>query len=436
MTTNRRPLLRLFLVLLLNITAFAISIPVLPALAEHLGGSPVDVGMLYATQALGQFLMAPGWGALSDNFGRKRILMATFAAAAVLELTTAFVPSLLLLYLVRFLVGLCAGNVATATALIADSTDSANRSRGMAVVGISFGLGFTLGPAIGAGVSLLTKPGLALRVAELPLGGAPAALINAIAPLGTGLPFAFSSAMSLVTLVLAAFLLVEPEQDAEQRRKSRARAKDPNSELHTRSVGEQLRQRPVFLMSALFFLYTVSITVMEGTFFVYMAEVYDYDVARVGLLFAAMGIWMALFQGAVGPTARALGDRKMTGLGAILLAAGLVFASISGTNLWLLLVFLSIATIGRAFIHPGVLSLISTLATHRQETGRIMGISQSASSLGRIVGPALGGLLFLYISPTAPFWFAGLLMAVSGLWWWIATRNLFSHTVGEPQAAE
>src|SRR5690554_5979448 len=94
MTTNRRPLLRLFFVLLLNITAFAISIPVLPALAESLGGNPVDVGMLYATQALGQFLMAPGWGALSDSFGRKRILMATFAAAAVLELTTAFVPSL------------------------------------------------------------------------------------------------------------------------------------------------------------------------------------------------------------------------------------------------------------------------------------------------------------------------------------------------------
>lgn len=404
MTTNRRPLLRLFPILLLNITGFAISIPVLPALATHLGGTPVDIGLLFTTQALGQFLMAPGWGALSDNYGRKRILMATFTAAAMLELATAFVPSLALLYLARFLVGLCAGNVATATALIADATDSSNRSQGMALVGISFGIGFTLGPAIGAGVSLLAQPGPG--------------------PLGVGLPFAVSAAMSLITLTMAAVFLVEPERDPEERRKRRTSAKGLSGEGKSRSIREHLRQRPVFLMSAIFFLYTVSLTVMEGSIFVYMAALYGYDATQVGLVFAGMGLWMALIQGGVGRTSRALGDRKMTGLGIILLAAGLAFAPLTG-KLWVLIVFLSIATVGRAFLHPGALSLISTLAEHRQETGRIMGISQSATSLGRIVGPALGGLLFSYVSQSAPFILAGSLMAVSGVWWWISTRTMF-----------
>ncbi|MBA2662167.1 MAG: MFS transporter [Bradymonadaceae bacterium] len=398
---TRRPLLRLFPILLLNITGFAISIPVLPALAYALGGGAVDVGLLYATQAFGQFIMAPGWGALSDRFGRKHILMCTFGAAAIMELSTAFVPSLGLLFLARFLVGLCAGNVATATALIADATDASTRSKGMAIVGISFGVGFTLGPAIGAGVSLLTQPGAGI--------------------LGAGLPFAVSAALSLITLVLAAAFLIEPVQDADERRKTRL-ATRPNS------IMAQLRVAPIFIMCALFFLYTVAITVMEGTFFVYMADIYGYDAAHVGMIFAAMGLLMALFQGGVGWASRTFGDRTMTAAGLALLAVGLGLAPITG-KLAVLLIFLAIATIGRAFVHPGILSMTSSLAIHRQETGRIMGILQSASSLGRVIGPALGGLIFVYVSPAAPFWFAGILLASAGLWWWTATRVYFPRVV-------
>ncbi|MFU8805425.1 MAG: MFS transporter, partial [Bradymonadaceae bacterium] len=165
---SQRPLARLFPILLLNLTGFAISIPVLPALAFALGGSAVDVGLLYAVQALGQFLMAPGWGALSDRFGRTKVLTGTFLAAALMEIFTAFTGSLAILYVARFLVGLCAGNIATATALIADSTGPENRSKGMAIIGISFGIGFTLGPAIGAAVSYVAADGPGILGAGLP----------------------------------------------------------------------------------------------------------------------------------------------------------------------------------------------------------------------------------------------------------------------------
>ncbi len=391
MTANR-PIRRLFPILLLNLTGFAIAIPVLPALAYAVGGSALDVGLLYAVQSLGQFLMAPIWGKFSDRIGRKPILLGTFAAAACMELVTAFIGSLGLLYVARFLVGLCAGNVATASALIADSTEGADRSKGMAIIGISFGIGFTLGPAIGAGVGLLAEPGVAGIT-------------------GAGLPFAVAAGMNVFTVVLGYFLLIEPTRSVEARAKNRRR-------IPTRTIWRQLKNKPIFLLCSLFFLYTVSLTVLEGTFFIYMEAIYGYDIVEVGLIFAAMGLVMVLFHGAVGPMSRLLGDRRMTFLGILLLGIGLTIAPIY-PPLWFLFTFLGIATFGRALVHPGVLAMMSAQSTAAGETGQLMGILQSAASLGRIIGPAVGGILFAFVGPSTPFYFAGGLLLVTAAIWWL-----------------
>lgn len=389
-----RPIRRLFPILLLNLTGFAIAIPVLPALAYAVGASPVDVGLLYAVQSLGQFIMAPLWGKFSDRLGRKPILLATFAAAAILELATAFIGSLALLYVARFFVGLCAGNVATASALIADSTEGKDRSKGMAIIGISFGIGFTLGPAIGALAGLLAEPGVAGIT-------------------GAGLPFAVAAAMNALTLVLGAWLLVEPAGSAEKRRQNRQRSRPG-------SIRSLLKKRSVLLLCGMFFFYTVALTVLEGTFFIYMEALYQFDIVEVGFIFAAMGLLMALFHGAVGPLSRRIGDRPMVMLGVMLLGVGLLIAPIYPA-LWFLLLALAVATFGRAIVHPGILSMMSKLSSAQGETGQLMGILTSASSLGRIIGPALGGMIFAYISPAAPFYFAGILLLITGLWWWRLT---------------
>jgi len=388
--SERRPLLRLFPVLVLNIIELGIALPVLPAIALALGGSAVDVGLLYTLQALGQFVMAPAWGALSDRFGRKPILIGTFVLAAVAEIATALAPSLLALYLARLFVGLCAGNVATASALIADVTDEEDRSKGMAVVGISFGLGFTIGPAVGAAVSYFAGDHIGI--------------------LGVGAPFLAAGILSIFTAIIGAFLIWEPELSPEER-EARREQRPSISKILELTFRVELRQ-----MFLLFLLYTVAASIMEGTFFLFMEAEYGYQEEEVGVIFAALGLLMAFTQGSVGRVSKRIGDRRMTIVGGIAVGTGLLAAAyvepIAG-----FLALIGLSTIGRAFIHPGILSITSKSGRSDAETGTVMGVLQSCSSLGRIAGPAIGGVLFEYISHTSPFVAAGGIMLFAILVW-------------------
>src|SRR5690554_503784 len=393
---TKNPVLRLFPVLLINLIGFAISIPVLPALAYALDGTATDVGYLYAIQALGQLLMAPIWGAVSDRFGRKRTLIATFLTAAVFEVMTALTPTLWLLYISRFLVGMCAGNVATASALISDSTDHASRSKGMAVIGISFGIGFTIGAGLGAGISTFGDPGPG--------------------PLGTGLPFAIGAGIYVLAAIIGAFWLIETTRDAQARRENRVKT-------GFASIAHHLKSRPVALMCAIYFTYSLAVTIMEGTFFVYANAVYGWEQKQVGIAFAGFGFLMALVQGGIGRISKKIGDRKMVGIGVVMVGAGLALAPLNHA-LWYLFVFLGFATVGRALVHPGVLSMTSRLSPDPSQTGALMGVLQSFASLSRVMGPAIGGLIFVHISQGAPFWLSGVLLLIAGVWWWKAGHLL------------
>ena len=133
-------------------------------------------------------------------------------------------------------------------------------------------------------------------------------------------------------------------------------------------------------------------TILETTFYLYMFEEYGYDEAKVGRVVRSDGtIGRAGAGGGVGKISAAIGDRRMTGLGAVLLGVGLGVATLYEV-LWFLLVFLGVAAIGRALLQPGGMALMSGLAPTEAETGKVMGVMQSAQSMGRIIGPLIGGL--------------------------------------------
>lgn len=393
---DERPVRRLFPILLLNLVAFGVAIPILPALAYELGGTAADIGFLFALQSLGQFAMAPVWGNLSDRYGRKRTLVVTIAAAGFFELVSGAATALWVLYLARILTGMCAGNIATASALIADSTSASRRSRGMAIIGISFGVGFTIGPGLGAGLALLPET-------------FPALFWEGPGLLGAGLPFAFAGVMAMATAGLGMVILVEPTKDPDDRRRHRQTGR-------IAALLDHPNARRVLVMCILFFAYTIATSMLEVSFFPYAEAIYGFDESEVGIIFAGMGLLLAAVQGGIGRISDRIGDRRMTAVGIVLLTVGLAVAPMYRT-LGFLLPMLGIATIGRALVHPGVLSITSSLSSDPSETGKIMGVLQSSSSLGRIVGHAGGGLLFQYVATDAPFWGAAMVIGLAGGAW-------------------
>lgn len=384
----KHPLLRVFPILVLNVIEIGIALPVLPALALAHGGDPVDVGLLYMLQSLGQFLMAPIWGQWSDRFGRKPILLLTFVLAAIGELLTAFAPSLVLLYAARLIVGLCAGNVATASALVSDMTTEETRSRGMAMVGISFGLGFTIGPAIGALVAHLAPDGLGW---------------NAV-----GLPFVIAAALSLFTAVIAIPILKEPVLTPEERQAKREARKGSLRDV----IG-----RPGFAGTlAMFFSYTLAASILESTYFLYASSQFGLKEEHVGGVFAGLGLLLAAAQGSFGRLSDHLGVPRMIQIGSLTVIVGLLLTPAVGQT-GLFIAATALATLGRAWIHPGLLTLASNAAEDRGETGKFLGVLQSSGSLGRIAGPGIGGLTFAYFSPGAPFLVAAAILALTLMWW-------------------
>ena len=154
----RRPsVLVIFLTVFIDLIGFGIIVPLIPSYSEHFGARGIVIGAIFASYSAMQFIFSPIWGRLSDRYGRRPILLISTAGAAAsyvlfarstgLENHTA---ALWLMVVSRVFAGICGGNITVAQAYIADITPPADRSKKMGLIGMAFGLGFILGPFIGA----------------------------------------------------------------------------------------------------------------------------------------------------------------------------------------------------------------------------------------------------------------------------------------------
>ena len=148
-----RPLLVIFLTIFVNLVGFGIIIPLLPFYAGTFGASPFVVGLLFASFSLAQLVASPLLGELSDRWGRRPVLILSLIGTAVSFAMLAVAQSLAMLFAARIVDGLSGGNITTARAYIADVTEEENRAKAYGVLGAAFGLGFIVGPALGAAFS-------------------------------------------------------------------------------------------------------------------------------------------------------------------------------------------------------------------------------------------------------------------------------------------
>ncbi|MEK7299169.1 MAG: MFS transporter [Candidatus Margulisiibacteriota bacterium] len=148
----RFALFTLFWVVATELIGFGLIIPVLPQIAARYQPNPYLLGFLLASYSLCQFFSAPILGRLSDKYGRKPVLLVSKMGTCISYLIFAFSGTYWLILLSRMLDGFTGGNISVARAYVADVTTDEHRSRGMAVIGMAFGFGFLLGPAMGGGV--------------------------------------------------------------------------------------------------------------------------------------------------------------------------------------------------------------------------------------------------------------------------------------------
>jgi MFS family permease len=405
--SRRSALLVIFLVVFIDLFGFGIVLPLLPRYGkEFIAGGEANplsgpiLGALLSSFSLMQFFFAPVWGRVSDRVGRRPILLmglfssvvfySLFGVASLLGREGWQATGLALLFVFRIGAGIAGATLGTAQAAIADSTSAQNRSRGMALIGAAFGIGFLFGPLL-----------------------AFAALT--IAPDFAGAPGFLAAGLSLIAFLLGLALLPETRRPGVESVHRRG--------LDLRGLRAALKVPKVGALIVIFFLSTLAFANFEPT----LALLTTTGGLRLSdqknfLLFAYVGLVLALAQGGLyRPLAKRYSEVTFIWLGAILMAFGLsalgIVAAFSeaptenrGMLLTALLAILAVAVTGFAFVTPSVQALISRLSDPNRQ-GEILGVNQSASAMARILGPALGvPLYFLTPSHILPYIFGTALL--------------------------
>jgi len=402
---SRAALLVVFLTVFIDLLGFGIVLPVMPRQAEPylraLGLTDpaigAVIGILFSTFSLMQFLFSPLWGRLSDRVGRRPLLLLSLAGSVVFYALYALavtvpsdpVPSrqqaalaIGLMLLSRVGAGIAGASVGTAAAVIADCTTPANRARGMALIGIAFGGGFTLGP-------LIAYFGLALFQQR---------------PWGVG---AIASALSAVALLIAALVFRETRPEGGAGERQRTGLSRMTAVLAMPAVGS---------LVLVYFLSIVAFANFEATLARLTKAAFGMDDNGNFLVFAFIGLMLLLAGGAYRPLAKRFPEQRMLAAGVGLLVVGLGLLGFiawwvyrdgnAAGNRWLMTLFYvaaAIAVAGFACVNPSVSALISRQADATRQ-GEVLGVNQSFASLGRIIGPFLGSVLFgLHPSHVLPY---------------------------------
>lgn len=394
-----------FMVVFLDLLGFGIVLPLLPRYADSFltelrvpeWAMGVVVGLLYSLFSVMQLIFAPIWGRISDRIGRRPIILlglvgsvifyALFALASQLDPATQSLTAVALLFVARIGAGIAGATVATAQAVIADTTTPEERSRGMAIVGAAFGIGFTFGPLI-----------------------AFAALI--FADDARAAPGLAASVLSGLALVVAWRQL--PETCRAKLDSVPINPSAATGRLNFRAMGRTLRAPTVGLLVLVFFLAVFGFATFEGTLSLFTERAFGFDNRSNFLVFAYIGFVLLIAQGLIyRRLARSLGEvlfirlgsaGMLTGLAMLCLVGLLALADSTGQSdetMWwvrlgLFLLALAVAVTGFAFLNPSVQGLISKRSDPARQ-GEVFGVNQSFGALARILGPFCGLALFFAV---------------------------------------
>ena len=335
---------------------FGIIIPNLAYYAEDIGASPTEIAVLLSIYSGMQLIFAPIWGRLSDKYGRKPAIMFGLLGNAVALAGFGFAETYFWLFVARSAAGIASAAVLpTVMAYVADVTTFEERGKGMGLMGAAMGLGFIFGPAIGGVMG------------------------------SNDLPFFVAGGLSFLTFLFVLTTLPESLQPGiVQRDHEWITARDlfQKSTLSSPLI-------PLFLVA---FFTTFSFSGLETTFPLFIEEGWQFNQKEMGWMFMVMGAIVVPLQGGLlGRLINWLGERRIILVGLLLNVIGMMLF-LYAFNFVTLTIYLTITGIGNQLIRPTNTSWISKQTDIGQ--GAAIGIMDAFLSLGRILGPLLGGWLY------------------------------------------
>lgn len=359
-----RPSIVIMILLIVTFFGFGIIIPILPDIV-----SAGHLAFMLAVYSAASFIMSPIWGSLSDRIGRRPILMIGAIGFSISFLIFGLaVDHIIWMYISRVLGGIFSGALtACAVAYIADITNDEDRTKGMGLVGMSIGLGFIFGPAVGGLLSVY----------------------------GHAAPFFISSALSFGTFLLIIIFLKESLAVDQRTLKG---SKRPSRWTAFHGMMKYLY--------TLGFIVSLTLAGLETVLMYFQREKFGATSFDFGMMLLISGVVGALVQGGFVRRRIKKGEEpRYIALGLILSAAGF-FLLLLSENFFTASLYLSVFAVGNALLRPCVTSLI----TQKTKVGKGVstGLSSSMDSLGRIVGPLLGAAVY-YIHLSLPFIFGGVI---------------------------
>ncbi len=367
----------IFITLLIDVTGIGIIIPVLPRLISELTGGNLSEasrygGWLMFAYAIMQFLFSPVLGGLSDQFGRRPVLLLSLFGFGLDYLLLAFAPNIGWLFLGRLLAGVMGASFTTATAYIADISTPGKRARNFGMVGVAFGLGFIIGPVLG----------------------------GVLGQFGSRVPFLAAAGLTFLNWLYG--YLVLPESLApENRRPFNWRRANPAGSL------AQLKKYPVItgLIGSLIFIYIAGYAT-QSTWTYFTMERFGWDEKWVGYSLGFVGLMVAIVQGGlIGVVVPKLGAERAVYTGLLLYSVGFILFAFASQS-WMMFAFIIPYALG-GIAGPSLQGIISGQVPPNGQ-GELQGALTSLISLTSIVGPPLMTNLFAFFTGrSAPLYFPG-----------------------------
>ena len=375
----------IFVTLLIDVIGFGIIIPVVPTLISELGHVSIPEaasygGWLIAAFSVMQFLFSPVLGNLSDQYGRRPILLISLFGFGVDYLLTAFAPTIAWLFAGRIIAGIMGASFTTASAYIADVSTAENRAQNFGMIGAAFGLGFIIGPALG----------------------------GVIATLGLRAPFIAAAILTFINWLYGYFVVPESLKPENRRKFEWKRANALGS------VKFFLRYKVILGLVASIVLIYIAAHAVQSTWSFYTIEKYKWNTAMVGYSLAFVGLMVAFVQGwLIRFIIPKLGQERSVYVGLTLYSIGFLLFGIA-TQGWMMFAFLIPYCLG-GIAGPSLQGIMSGQVPANQQ-GELQGALTSLMSLTSIIGPLLMTSLFYYFSePSADIYFPGAAMIAGSI---------------------